>query len=291
MNRVQKKCLIVSTGLHLLLAVMLVFGPAFLISRSVEKAPPLLDFVAGATVDAVLSGGGDSSVKTPTAELVTPPAPTPPTAVVTPPVPVPPTPIERTPPPQPERDLTPVPKNPPRENTAKSDIPSVKPAPPKHQINVDTTLKTTSTADIKAKRDAQAKAVAAEQQRIASALGHAKAGIRDGVSGSTEIRLKGPGGGGVTYGNIKSAIYTKYHDAWQVPDGVPDLTVYVSITLARDGTVVSARITDRSGNAQLDNSVQKVLDRVKFIAPLPDGETQDTREFNFGFNPDMKLSG
>ena len=67
MNRFQKKCMIVSGGIHLLLAAMLVFGPGFLSSDS-ENAPPLLKFIPGATVDAIMSGGGDNSVKDPPAE-------------------------------------------------------------------------------------------------------------------------------------------------------------------------------------------------------------------------------
>jgi len=299
MNRIQKKCLIVSGGIHLLLAVMLIFGPGFLSSNS-ENAPPLLKFIPGATVEALMSGGGDKSAKSPPAEATSPETPTPapvlvpPTPVVTPP---PQPPVERVQPPrQPEREAPPTPKDSPRVNTPTIEPTPAKPAPRKtHEINVDTTLVRTSSADAKARREAQEKAAAAaaaaREKRIASAFGRATTGIRGGVSGSTEIKMPGLGTGGVAYGNIKSAIYTKYFDAWQVPDGAPDLTVYVSITLARDGTVVTSRITDRSGNAQLDSSVQKALDRVRFVAPLPDSETQETREFNFGFNPEMKSSG
>jgi TonB family protein len=292
MNRIQKKCMIVSAGIHLLLAVMLIFGPGFLSFNSHENAPPLLKFIPGATVEALLSGGGDKSAKTPPAEATSPETPTP-TPIVTPPVQVSQPPVERVQPRQPERELPPVPKDPPRVNTPAIDV---KPAPRKpSDIKVDLTMKTSSTADAKAKREAQAKvaaaARAAEEKRIAALFGRATAGIRGGVSGSTEIKMPGLSSGGVAYGNIKSAIYTKYFDAWQVPDGAPDSTVYVSITLARDGTVVTSRITDRSGNAQLDSSVQKALDRVRFVAPLPDSETQETREFNFGFNPEMKSSG
>ena len=295
MNRLQKKCMLVSGGIHLLLAAMLIFGPAFLSSHN-ENAPPLLKFIPGATVEALMSGGGDNTVKNPPAlatapeQVVTPVQVTQPPAQVTPPAVVP------APPQKPERDPTPVVKETPRvDNTPKIDLTPTKPAPRKpREIDVDTRIVTSSSADAKAKRDAQAKAAAAaaaaDQKRIATALGRAQAGIRGGVAGSTEIRIKGLGGGGVAYGNIKSAIYSRYFDAWKVPDGAPDLNVFVTITLARDGTVVSARITDRSGNSELDNSVQKALDRVPFVAPLPESDTQETREFSFGFNPAMKSS-
>ncbi len=295
MNRIQKKCMIVSAGIHLLLAMMLIFGPGFLSSHS-ENAPPLLKFIPGATVEAIMSGGGDKSAKNPPAEATAPEQPVTPTPVVTPPVQVPQPPVERVQPRQPEKELPPVPKDPPHNNTPRIDpTPTKQPAHKPREINVNTNLITTSATDTKARRDAQQRAAAAaqarEQKRIAALFGRATAGIRGGVSSSTEIKMPGLGTGGVAYGNIKSAIYTKYFDAWQVPDGAPDSTVYVSITLARDGTVVASRITDRSGNAQLDSSVQKALDRVSFVAPLPESETQETREFNFGFNPEMKSSG
>ena len=299
MNRLQKKCMIVSGGIHLLLAVMLIFGPGFLSSNSGDNAPPLLKFVPVTTVESIMSGGGDKSVKAPPAEATSPepPAPTPvvvpPTPVVTPPVEVPQPPVERVQPRQPEKEM-PVPKDPPRVNTPTIDPTPVKSAPRKpHDIAVDLTVKTSSSTDAKAKREAQAKAAAAaqarEQQRIAAAFGRATAGIRGGVSSSTEVRIQGDGTGGVSYGNIQSAILTRYYEAWDVPDGVPDSKVFVSITLARDGTVVASRITKRSGNASLDDSVQKALNRVSFVAPLPENESKDSMEFAFGFKPDMKL--
>jgi len=300
MNRLQKKCMIVSGGIHLLLAAMLIFGPGFLSSHSHDNAPPLLTAIPSTTIDAVLSGGGEKSAKAPPAEATSPepPAqtPVPPTPVVTPPVQIPQPPVERVQPPrQPEREVPPVPKDPRRVNTPTIDPTPVKPAPRKpREINVDTRIVTSSAADAKAKREAQEKAAKAKEQQhlanIAAAFGRASTGIRGGVSDGVKVNVSaGSGGGGVSYGNIKSAIYTKYYDAWKVPDGAPDLTVWVSITLARDGTVVTARITKRSGNADLDESVQSALDRVRSVAPLPDG-SEETREFSFGFNPEMKSS-
>ena len=60
MNRFQKKCFIVSAGLHLLLAVMLVVGPAFLSSRGKLDNAPLLDFISPNMIptDGNAFGGG-----------------------------------------------------------------------------------------------------------------------------------------------------------------------------------------------------------------------------------------
>jgi TonB family protein len=300
MNRIQKKCMIVSAGIHLLLAVMLIFGPGFFAGKP-DNSPPVLTFIALKTTDDDSSGGGDNTVKAPPALGGDPAPPVTPAPVLTPapviaqpePVPQPP---ERVQPKQPERDLPPVPKDPPRVNTTPRIDSTPKPAPRKpHEINVDTNVVTSSAADAKAKREAQQKAAAAaraaDAKRIAginSLFKSATTGVRTGTAGSTEIRLSGPGGGGVPYGNFLSAVKKAYDDAWSPPNGVPETTVSVRITIARDGTILSAHITDASGNAALDGSVQKALDRVKAVPPLPDSETRDSRTVTIGFNPENK---
>ena len=75
MNRLQKKCFIVSAGLHLLLAVILVVGPAFLSAKENTADMRVLDYVPSKLVDAV-SGGGNPNAKPPPRAVTTlPPAP------------------------------------------------------------------------------------------------------------------------------------------------------------------------------------------------------------------------
>src|SRR5690606_15587917 len=109
--------------------------------------------------------------------------------------------------------------------------------------------------------------------------------VRGGLSSSTEIKLKGPGGGGVPYANFLSAVKSVYSRDWQVPETADDsATVVASITIARDGRVLSARITRSSGSSAVDRSVQITLDRVKFAAPLPETATENQREVTINFN-------
>ena len=68
MDRLQKKCFIASAGFHLLLALILLIGPAFLTSKSTPENVPLLDFVPVRTVDSLLSGGGDPKATPPLAQ-------------------------------------------------------------------------------------------------------------------------------------------------------------------------------------------------------------------------------
>jgi TonB family protein len=56
------------------------------------------------------------------------------------------------------------------------------------------------------------------------------------------------------------------------------------VTIASDGTVITARIVTPSGDAGVDNSIQRALDRVTFIAPFPEGAKEKERIFIIKFN-------
>jgi len=77
-----------------------------------------------------------------------------------------------------------------------------------------------------------------------------------------------------------------YEREWRTPNDATDdeANTRVSVTIARDGTVVSARILTPSGDASVDRSVQQTLDRVTFIAPFPDGSTENEKTFIITFN-------
>ena len=65
----------------------------------------------------------------------------------------------------------------------------------------------------------------------------------------------------------------------------------MTVTIARDGTVISARIVDRSGSPVVDQSVQATLDRVRYAAPLPDDAKEDQRTITIYFDVKAKLLG
>jgi TonB family protein len=286
MSRLHKKCIVASTGVHLLLLLVLLIGPAFTSSRSKPNTEPVLDFVALKTVEDVLSGGGRPDAKSPPATFEKP-QPAPPASVAKP------------------APLTPEsvrPPDPPKE-TVKDISPSKVPEhalePSKERkpkkIVVDLTPVTRprdATADARAKAKAQAQAreearqEADRRRSIAAALGNAANSLEGSLSGSTTVEWKGPGGGGVPYANFLLAVKSVYQRAWIVPDGITDenATVTASVTIARDGTVVSSRITRSSGSAAVDRSVQVTLDRVKWAAPLPEETKEDQRTVSINFN-------
>ena len=58
----------------------------------------------------------------------------------------------------------------------------------------------------------------------------------------------------------------------------------VKVTIASDGTVINAHIITPSGDAHVDATVQRALDRVQFIAPFPEGATEKERTYTINFN-------
>jgi len=273
MDRTQKKCLLASTGVHLLLGLILVFGPAFASSKRASDDIPILDFVPVKTVDALMSGGGYRDGR--------PPAPAP--VAHTPPPPAqPPPPVEK------RRDPEPLKEAAPKENS-ESLVPSTQPKP-RFEISTNLVTRKRDSNDAKTRAEAkardEARAQAETRRQLARQIGKVAERIGEEVSASTSIKLLGPGGGGVPYANFLQAVKTVYQDAWVVPDGVADdqATAVASVTIARDGTVLRSHIVSRSGIPLVDHSVQAVLDRVKIAAPLPDDAKENERTVTINFN-------
>ncbi|MGN6554601.1 MAG: hypothetical protein ACTHLW_12905, partial [Verrucomicrobiota bacterium] len=228
MNRLQKKCFLAATGFHLLLGSLLLIGPGFLSSNDKIIDPPVLTFVPYKTTDLNISGGGDPKGGTP------PPAPAPPA----------PEPKVTPPPAKPEPEVErPAPKPEPKEvEQSKDDSFSTKVTtkPKRSKPEISTTLvrRDTSTRSTKTKAAAEAAANARREaiSRIASAVDR----IGGDLSGTTSIKLQGPGGGGIPYANFLMGVKKVYSDAWLIPDGIKDdsASVAVSVTIGRDGTVL-----------------------------------------------------
>jgi TonB family protein len=113
--------------------------------------------------------------------------------------------------------------------------------------------------------------------------------LRASLSSSTTIEEFGTGGigGGEAYANYAQAIKSIYDAAWRdAPEDVVDdsLTTEVKVAIARDGRVISARIVTPSGNAALDRSVRRALDRVESVPPFPKGAKETERIYTIYFN-------
>jgi len=270
MDRLQKKCFIVSAGLHLLLALLLLIGPAFLSSRTKSDDMPPLDFIPWKTVDAQASGGGNPNAK--------PPPATPPT---------PPRPEAAQPPPEPARQpLPPKDIKPPRPESESFEA-SNEPKQKKLQISTTPVLRKSTAQKISkqpAQADARMQQLAELRRRAATQLSKAVRSLTD-LSSSTTIEKVGHGGG-AAYANYAQIVKSIYEQAWIPPDDAAndEAITKVTVTIASDGQVLSANIVRQSGDSKVDSSVRRTLARVTFIAPFPEGAKEKERTYTINFN-------
>jgi len=311
MSRTDLKCVAASSSLHLLLVLVLFVGPAF-VSPKPPQEPPLqdneiLDFVPLITTDEQISGGGNPKANPPPAiapikEPARAPEPAP-KEPETKPEPKP-EPKHEVKVPKAKREPEPEPE-PVKKSEPKLDPDALEPAkkkPRRPEISTEIVTRKNNKADearkkaLEREREAERERVAEEERqysmavdsrrRLANTFNMAANNLAEGMSSGTSIELRGPGGGGVPYANFLQAVKSIYARNWHVPDGVTDdnATATADVTIARDGKVVTAKITVRSGNAEVDKSVQRTLDRVDYAAPLPQNASEDRRTVSIKFN-------
>ena len=268
MNRLHKKCFIASTGVHLLLALILLVGPAFLSSKAKVEETQYLEFIPSRLVDGPVHAGGGATA--PRVQTPTPPQPAPAPRQPDPPPEREPDPPRHVATPQSDPDPDPVPS---RRRPAISTTPVVR------KSNSKTTSKTTTATD---NRDQQ---VSDNRRRAAALISQAKNSLRSDLSSSTEVVMPGEGFG-EAYASYASAVKSVYEQAWIPPEDTTDdnAITKVTVTIGNTGKVLSASIIRPSGETVVDRSVQRTLDRVTFIAPFPEGAKEKQRTYTINFN-------
>lgn len=289
MKRLRQKCFAASAGFHLLLAVILLVGPAFLAPKSKPDNSPILDVIPGRLIDAAFSGGGNPHGTPP------PPAPpAPPAPRVAQPAPQP----EPVKVPEPVKARAPEPRPEPVKEikTAKLDpnSPETSNDHKRRKIEVSTTPivrrsdsgKTVKTPSTTTSADNEYRRMADARRHAADLIGATARSLRDDIAPGTSLEAVGPGGGGEVYAPYDQAVRSIYWHAWIPPeDTASDAAVTkVTVTIESDGRVLSARIINPSGDASVDKSVQQTLDRVTFIAPFPEGAKDKQRTYTINFN-------
>ena len=306
MNRLQKKCLIASLSFHGLLILVLLFGAALMPEPQESTFKPITLYDPSKISDLPTSGSGT--------ETPTPPA-APPAQPKTQPQSQPqtqPAPPAPKPPVEPRRsEPTKVTEEP--VNTRIADKPqdhwynikswvTSEPAPKPDVSNDETSDKPTkhkivlTSTDVKKtarSRDEAVKAAAdgeakANQRRTAMAIASSLHSLSSDLSKGSSVSIPTDfGTSGQASVNYNDLIGTIYYNAWIVPTDLGDTTstVIVKVTVARDGRVVSSHITQSSGNATLDRSVENALENVKFIEAFPPSFKEDERTFPIQFDP------
>jgi TonB family protein len=267
MNRLQKKCVLATTGFHLLLLVILFVGPAFFWSRQKPEDTSVLDMIPANLVDSATTGIQNAEPP--------PPAPAP-TPVVTPPQPTTPEPKPVVqPPPTPEPTLT--------ERVEKFFKPAEEkptPAKPETETHTPKVNLTPVTRVVPKNSSTPTKATTDNSKAIKSALRTLRANL------SAPTTVAPVGNSSAAAANYAQVVKSVYEQAWTPPDDTSsdDANVRVRVTIASDGRVISAEIIEPSGDASVDRSVQNTLDRVTEIAPFPAGSTDTERTYIINFN-------
>ncbi len=273
MNRLHKKCFIASAGTHLLLVLILFVGPAFLSQKSKLDDIQPLNFIPENLVLSAVAGGGNPRAAT---------RPPPPPAPITP----------ITPPQQQQREPDTPKTTDVKQRKADPDSLEVtkehKPRLPEVSVKLvnrksdnSKKQKQPSTTDSRERESADARLRAEAFNRAARSLGN-------NTSSATIIDSDfGPGGGGPTYASYASWVQTVYLGAWVPPDSTDSSAAIAraSITIANDGSVVSYRLIGKSGDRDVDDSIQRTLERVTTMGrPFPDGMKEKQRTYILRFD-------
>jgi TonB family protein len=265
MDRLQKKCLVGSSCFHAFLALLLVVGSAFFVDKERTQVIPKVRVIPTQLIDAALAGGGGNPKVAPSEDQQK--------GDVAKPLPPKPTPVVQPPPPKPE-PVKPAPEPP---KTVEKPKNTFEPLPLKPVVR-------SNKEKIDSQRQVQAREQSAKAAELTKKFGKVEQSLRSGFTKGTKVEVWGPGG--EAYASYDSLVKAVYDDAWDVSDSLTDddSTAKVKVVIARNGNVVSAYIERRSGNSLLDKSVQRALDKVKFVAPFPEGSRDEQRTFTINFN-------
>ncbi|HEY1787522.1 MAG TPA: TonB family protein [Verrucomicrobiae bacterium] len=283
MNRLQKRCVIGTAGIHLLLLTILIFGPAFF-NRQPKTDNTVLDVIPANLVDAALNSGVQGAQAPPPTPAVIPPS------LLRPPPPLPaPTPepkvVQPTPPapaPSPSlleqfeimfRQTKPTP-------TVSPDMKEVRKTEKSHDdVKVDLNKVT--------RKDFSKRNPKPDNTSDTKAINSALTSLRHNMSSATKINMPGTGtAASASFNAVLQSIYLRAIVA-NLPAQLAhnDEHTMVKVTIARDGTVISSSIVSPSGDSAWDNAVQRTLDQVTVVHAFPDSWTEQQRTFSLDFNP------
>ena len=286
MTRLLKKCIVLSVGLHVVVAALLIAAAAFFITKP-EKVTPTLSMIAPEVLDNLLNPQA-----APAATKVTPTPPQPPVQRNRTPEPPTPRPPVKTIVPTPPKQITPKPapkkaSTPKSKPTPKKTTRPPKPATKRPTIKINTNTKTVNGGD------SSANSAPKKQTRPAvntEGLGKTVQNLRTQLSAGIKVNVSGANA--AAFASYAQYVVSVYRRTWEplIPKTLARSRVaVVSVTVDRTGKVLSARIIQKTGDAALDRSVQRALDRVRSIGkPFPSGSNDSKRTFTLDFTPRIR---
>jgi TonB family protein len=276
MNRLQKHCVLVSTGLHLLLLVALLFGSGFR-SKQPER-PDIKSFhmMSSSVMESLLDDPADAAGKQePEPVIKTPVAEPPPEEIKEPETP------KAEPAPRPEPVVKPRPKPEPTQVPAISKrIEKPKPKPAKPVIKVSRIYKSNTTRRKPSAKNQQPRVPRPSVPQVTLNQNLNKVGGGSRLKGVTTIS-------GSSLGRYGLLVQSAYDRQWRQPNGISsrDLTVKVKVIVAKDGSIQSAKISQSSGISAMDQSIERAIQMVQRITEAPPkGASLSNRTFILNFN-------
>jgi outer membrane biosynthesis protein TonB len=267
MNRLNKKCCIASTGVHLLVGLVAFVGPAFTSSdNTVEEKTHIISLVLPPDESDEPDPGGQSEA------AVSPDTRR--SAVVPDPM----EPAESAPP-----ELV-------REPSFRS---QKQPAPRKlPRVSTDVTFRNKPPLSPSPDRG---KSMRSEASTLPDAFFEAGNRVRKGGSAPTIIEPS-PGrfDGGAPNSSYSDLVRAVYDRAWILPADVSAraAAVTVRVIIRRDGTVRSTEFITSSSDARFDASIQNVLKQVSTIGqPFPEWDEARERPYVLRFDLQVRRGG
>lgn len=264
-SRLLKKCIVLSVGLHVLVVALLIAAATFFITKP-EKVQPTLSMIAPEILDNILKPNSTQTART-----------SPTLAVRRNVVPQPPKRVEEASP----KTVTPKPVKITRPEKVTPPDKTKTTQPRRIQIN-------TSTKTVGSRNPQQpAKSIPSKPKINSSALTQKVQNLRGQLSAGIKVNVSGVNAAAFT--SYAQYVVSVYRRTWEplLPKSLAKSRVaVVSVTIDRSGNVISAHILRKTGNMELDRSVQRALDRVKTIGKgFPTGSKESKRTFTLDFTP------
>jgi TonB family protein len=179
--------------------------------------------------------------------------------------------------PQTKATPTPSPRPAPKPSPKKLTVAKVKASPrptPKHEEKEEAAARSETSDDAEKK-----KIVLAKNESSDTKPAEKSPATQTGVGrGATAGAGGGRTGGSVNesqFGWYGSMLHDRFYSEWAQPTSVTDAggknSVLVKLRIEKDGRVSSFEVVRSSGNAELDDSVKALANRVSHVEPLPDG--------------------
>ena len=274
MNRLQKHCVLVSTGLHLLLLVALLFGSGFRSKQPEQPDIKSFHMMSSSVMESLLDDPADAAGKQEPEPVIKTPVAEPPPEEIKEPEP-------ETPKAEPAPRLEPVVKPEPTKVPAISKrIERPKPEPAKPIIKVSRIYKSNTSRRKPSAKTQQPRVPRPSVPKVTLNQNLNKVGGGSRLKGVTTIS-------GSSLGKYGLLVQSAYDRQWRQPNGISsrDLTVKVKVIVAKDGSIQSAQISQSSGISAMDQSIERAIQMVQRITEAPPkGASLSNRTFILNFN-------